>query len=144
MSQVTILNKAVRIRINSRKGTNTSLVWKLMVLNWNTWNYRTVFKSIKQQSKIERKRKVPGPCLGMEKAVERESEVYANWYWCSSYNHEMTGTRNGRLGNNGTGGVCPNYSIIEIGQNIEKSPGYVRRLAVTQTNADVKNSQGVK
>ena len=26
----------------------------------------------------------------------------------------------------------PNYSIIEIGQNTEKSPGDLRRLAVTQ------------
>ena len=27
----------------------------------------------------------------------------------------------------------PNYSIIEIGQNTEKSPGELKRLAVTQT-----------
>ena len=41
--------------------------------------------------------------------------------------------RIGGLGNNGMGGDCPNYSIIEIGQNTEKSPGDLRRLAVTQT-----------
>ena len=35
--------------------------------------------------------------------------------------------------NNGTGGDCPNYSIVEIGQNTEKSPGDVRRLDVSQT-----------
>ena len=29
-------------------------------------------------------------------------------------------------------GDHPNYSIIEIGQNTEKSPGDLRRLAVTQ------------
>ena len=28
----------------------------------------------------------------------------------------------------------PNYNIIENGQNIEKSPGDLRRLAVTQTS----------
>ena len=33
----------------------------------------------------------------------------------------------------------PNYSIIENGQNIEKSPGDLRRLAVTQT--PVRNHQ---
>ena len=45
----------------------------------------------------------------------------------------------------------PNYSIIEIGQNIEKSPGDLRKLVVIQTpvndhraNTDVKNSQRVK
>ena len=27
----------------------------------------------------------------------------------------------------------PNYGIVEIGQNTEKSPGDLRRLAVTQT-----------
>ena len=27
----------------------------------------------------------------------------------------------------------PNYKIIENGQNTEKNPGYLRRLAVTQT-----------
>ena len=31
------------------------------------------------------------------------------------------------------GGEHPNYSIIENGQNTEKSPGDLRRLAVTQT-----------
>ena len=30
----------------------------------------------------------------------------------------------------GTGGDCLNYSIVEIGQNTEKSPGDLRRLAV--------------
>ena len=27
----------------------------------------------------------------------------------------------------------PNYSIVKLGQNTEKSPGNLRRLAVTQT-----------
>ena len=30
-------------------------------------------------------------------------------------------------------GVYPNYSIVEIGQNTEKSPGDLKRLAVAQT-----------
>ena len=49
-------------------------------------------------------------------------------------------------GNNRTDGDCPNNNIIEIGQNTEKSPGDLRRLAVTQSpaNADVKNFQGLK
>ena len=32
-----------------------------------------------------------------------------------------------------TSGNRTNYSIVEIGQNTEKSPGNFRRLAVTQT-----------
>ena len=42
-------------------------------------------------------------------------------------------------------GDYPNNHIIENGQNTEKSPGDLRRFAVTQwpsTNADVKKSQG--
>ena len=34
---------------------------------------------------------------------------------------------------NGTRGDCPNYSIVEIGQNTERSPGDLRRLAITET-----------
>ena len=33
----------------------------------------------------------------------------------------------------------PNYSIVEVGQKTEKSPGDLRRLVVTQT--PVKNHQ---
>ena len=36
-------------------------------------------------------------------------------------------------------GDHPNYSIVEISQNTEKSPGDLRRLAVTQT--PVENHQ---
>ena len=42
-------------------------------------------------------------------------------------------TKTGGIGNNGTGGHCSNYSIVEIGQNKEMSPGDLRRLAVAQT-----------
>ena len=40
-------------------------------------------------------------------------------------------------------GHHPEYVIIKFGQNTEKSPGYLKRLAVTQTpvNADVENSK---
>ena len=39
----------------------------------------------------------------------------------------------GGLGSWRTSGDHPNYSIIENSQNTEKSPGNLRRLAVTQT-----------
>ena len=63
----------------------------------------------------------------------------------------QSGTRTGGVGNNGTAGDCPNHSIVEIGQNTEKSLGDLSRLCCLSnssgkpsTNADVKNSQGVK
>ena len=39
----------------------------------------------------------------------------------------------GGLGNKRTSGHHPDYSIVEIGQNTEKSPRDLRRLAVTQS-----------
>ena len=38
-----------------------------------------------------------------------------------------------------TSGDHPNYSVIKFGQNTEKSPGELRRVAVTQT--PVENHQ---
>ena len=43
------------------------------------------------------------------------------------------------LGNKRTSEDHPNYSIVEIGQNTTKSPGDLRRFAVTQT--PVENHQ---
>ena len=57
------------------------------------------------------------------------SHTNCNWYiWCS---HQRIGTRTGGLGNKRTSRDRPNYSINEISQNTEKSPGDLGRLAVT-------------
>ena len=64
--------------------------------------------------------------MGTEKAVERESDD-------NNKKDQKIGTRTGVVGNKRTSGDHPNYYIIEIGQNTEKSPGDLRRLAVTQT-----------
>ena len=79
--------------------------------------------------------------------MKRESYDYTNYTvdWCSCYNHQRTG----ELGNNGAGEDYPSYSIIEIGQNTEKSPGNLR-CAVTQTPVKnhhltrMRKTQGVK
>ena len=65
--------------------------------------------------------------------MEYESDVYTNYNWCSWYSHQRIGTGTGRLGNKRTSGDHPNKYITEIGQNTEKSPGDLKRLAVTQT-----------
>ena len=50
--------------------------------------------------------------------------------------YQKNGTGTGGLGNKWTSGSYPNYSIIKIGQNTEKSSGDLKRLAVSQTLAE--------
>ena len=69
----------------------------------------------------------------LKKTVEHESENSTNCNWYSWYSHQKIGKRTGGLENSGTSEDCPNYSIDEVGQNTEKSPGDLRRLAVTKT-----------
>ena len=49
------------------------------------------------------------------------------------YNHQGNGLGTGGLGNKRTCGDYSDYSIFKIDQKSEKSPGDLRRLAVTQT-----------
>ena len=81
----------------------------------------------------EKKNKYLDQARELKKTVEHESDDYTNCDWCSWYSHQRTGSRTGGLGNKRTSGDNPNYSIVEIGQNTEKSPGDLRRLVVTQT-----------
>ena len=53
--------------------------------------------------------------------------------WCSWYSHQRINKGTRGLRNKRTSGNHPNYCIIQIGQNTEKSPRDLRRLAVTQT-----------
>ena len=64
-----------------------------------------------------------GSCLGTEKTVEHESDVYTNYNWCSWYSHQRIIKGIGGLGNRRTSGDHPNNCIVEIDQNTEKSPG---------------------
>ena len=102
--------------------------------------------------KIERKQKegkVPGPCLGIEKNVEHESDNYTNCNWCSWYSYQGIGIRTGGFGNKGMGRDYLNFSISVIGQNTEESPGDLGDLLSFKlhespsANAVVKSSQEV-
>ena len=55
--------------------------------------------------------------------MEYESDGYTNCNWCSLYSHQRIGKMTGGLGNKRTSRDHPNFSIIEISQNIEKSSG---------------------
>ena len=68
-----------------------------------------------------------------KKTVENESDRdtkcnLCSWYSQRRINKGITGLENKR-----TSRDHPNYCIIEIDQNIEKSLGDLRRLVVTQT-----------
>ena len=65
--------------------------------------------------------------------MEYESDCNTNCNWCARYSYQTIGSETGGFGNKRMSGDHPNFSSIKIGLNIEKSPGDLRRLAVTQT-----------
>ena len=69
--------------------------------------------------------------------MEHESHGDISCNWCARYSDQRLGTGTRRLENKRMSGDHPHYSIIKIGQNIEKSPGDLRRLAVTQTLVEI-------
>ncbi len=69
--------------------------------------------------------------------VEHESDDCTNCDWCFWHNNKRIIKRPGGFGSWRMSEEYPNYSIAKNGQNPEKSPGDLRRLAVTQT--PVKN-----
>ena len=69
----------------------------------------------------------------MIESVEHESDSDSNCNWCTRYNHQGIGTGTGEFGNKRTSGDQPNYSIVMIDQNTEKSRGDLKILALTET-----------
>ena len=67
----------------------------------------------------------------LKKTLEYESDDYPICNWCYKYSHQRISTRTGGLGNNRLRGDHPNYCIIVISQNTEKSSEDLRRLVVT-------------
>ena len=65
--------------------------------------------------------------------MEHESDDDTNCNWCTWYIHRRICTGTGGFGNKRRGGDHPNCSIIKISLNIEKSPGDLRRHAISQT-----------
>ena len=88
---------------------------------------------------IEKKDKYMDLARELKKVMELESDGDTNYNWRTRYNHQRIDTRIGGLRNKKASGDHRNYSIIENGHNTKKSPGDLRRLAVTQT--PVRNHQ---
>ena len=68
--------------------------------------------------------------------MEHESDGDTNCNWSTRYSHQRIGTGSEGFGNKRRSGDYQKYSIAEIGQNTEKSPGKLRRLSVSQTPAE--------
>ena len=66
--------------------------------------------------------------LGNRKTVKHESDDYSNGNWCSWYSYQTIGTG---TGNKRTSRNHLNYSVVKTGQNTEKSPEELMKLAVT-------------
>ena len=81
----------------------------------------------------EKKDKYDNLARELKKNAVHESDVYSNFDWHFWYSHRRINKGTGRPRNKSTSGENPNYCIVEIGQNIWKIPGNLRRLAVTQT-----------
>ena len=69
--------------------------------------------------------------------MEHESVGDTNCNWSSWSSHQRIDIKTRGLGNNRTSEDHPNYSIVEISQNTEKSPGDLKRLAITQSRKGV-------
>ena len=65
--------------------------------------------------------------------MEHESDGDTNCNWCTRSSHQRIGNGTGGLRNKRTSGDHQNYNIVEIGPNTKKSPGDLKRIAVTQT-----------
>ena len=73
------------------------------------------------------------------KVIEIPIAVGAYWN-----NPQRTGKGTRRLGNKRKSGHHPDYSFIKIGQNIDQSPGDLRRLGVAQTPVKTINQRWCK
>ena len=86
---------------------------------------------VKLKKKSEKK-KDEGLKLARE-PMKHESVGDTNCYRRARYSHQRIDIGAGRLGNKRRNRNHPHYNIIKITQDTEKSPGDLRRLAVTQT-----------
>ena len=87
----------------------------------------------------------------LKETMELEGECFSSCNCCTGNNPHSLGRRTGRVKNQRKRRDHPDYSISYISQNIEKSSGDLRGIAVTKTpvkypsaNSNVENSQRSK
>ena len=65
--------------------------------------------------------------------MENEGDDNTDCNWCTWNDPQMLGKRTRSVGNRRKNRDHPSYRMVVIGQNTEKTPGDLRRLAITQT-----------
>ena len=80
----------------------------------------------------QKDRQIIGPCKRNKITGEQEGDGDTNRSWCTWNGGKSLRRMTGGIGNRRKDRYHPDFSIIEIGQNTERSPGDPRRLAVTQ------------
>ena len=104
----------------------------LLLINNKIW--KIVNFAVPADNCVKVKRKINRlTLLGNWKTMEHTGDNYTNCNWWSWYSNQRINKWTGGLWNKRTSRDYPNYYIIEIGQNTEKTPRDLRRLPVTQT-----------
>ena len=75
-------------------------------------------------------------CETTEKTMEHEGDGDTDCNWRARHSYQRVGSGIRRLRNERKNGDRPNNSVVDISQNIEKSPGDLRRLTVTQISVE--------
>ena len=81
----------------------------------------------------EKKRLIHKSCQRTKEAMEHESDGYTNCNWCTWNDPQRFCKKAGGIRNRRTYEEHSSRTIVKVGQYTEKSPGDLRRLAVTQT-----------
>ena len=86
---------------------------------------------LRENQRKPKERQVLRLCQRTKTAVKHEGDGDINCNWCAWNGPQKPGKGIERDGNSRTNRDHLNYSIVEIGQNTENTPGDLRRLVVT-------------
>ena len=91
------------------------------------------FSGSLSENKKAKRLTILGPCQKTRKAMQLQGDGDTNYSWRALNSSKRLEKGSGRVGNQRSNRDRPVYSIVEIGQNTQKSPGDTRKLVVTQT-----------
>ena len=77
-------------------------------------------------------RQISGPCQRTKNVLVHEDDGDTSYSWCGWNNSQRLGKGTRRTGNQRKSKDHPDYSIVEISQNTQKSPEDLKRFAITQ------------